>query len=265
MLIQTIHTAEFDMDYFKFGNGKRVLIIIPGVSLQSVMLSADLVAEAYALLTDEFTIYVFDRRREMPDDYDIPGMAKDTEKAIRALGLEKISIFGASQGGMIAMNIALDAPELVDKLIIGSSAALVDDRAKKVFRRWIALAETQDPVALSLDFGETLYPKSVFEQSRQLLIDAASTVTSKDLSRFIIMTRCLLNYDIRNVVNKIACPLLVIGDEDDQVLGSDEIHNFDIYLKDKQNYRLHMYSGYGHAAYDIAPDYRALMLEFLKS
>ena len=35
--VSKVVTQDFSMDYFKFGNGKRNLVIIPGLSIQSVM------------------------------------------------------------------------------------------------------------------------------------------------------------------------------------------------------------------------------------
>ncbi len=55
--VETVHTNGFSMDFFRFGRGKSPLVILPGLSVDSVMKYADAVAEAYALLTDDFTLY----------------------------------------------------------------------------------------------------------------------------------------------------------------------------------------------------------------
>ena len=47
---------------------------------------------------------------EAPDS--MQGMARDIIAFIRALGAEQVDIFGFSIGGMVAQQIALDAPEL---------------------------------------------------------------------------------------------------------------------------------------------------------
>ena len=98
------------MDFFRFGHGEKALVILPGLSVDSVMKYADAVADAYRLLTDDFTIYVFDRRKELPSSYSETEMAEDTAEAIRLLGLEQACIFGASQGGTIAIIIAARYP-----------------------------------------------------------------------------------------------------------------------------------------------------------
>ncbi len=46
------------------------------------------------------------------------GLARDVITFIRALGAKQVDIFGFSIGGMVAQQIALDAPELVRRLIL---------------------------------------------------------------------------------------------------------------------------------------------------
>ena len=51
----------------------------------------------------------------------IEAMANDAVAFIRALGLEKVDLFGFSMGGMIAQVIAADEPQLVRKLILAGT------------------------------------------------------------------------------------------------------------------------------------------------
>ena len=62
MRIETVHTPDFSMDYLRFGSGERTLVILPGLSVQSVMGLGDAIAAAYRPLEEKYTIYVFDRR-----------------------------------------------------------------------------------------------------------------------------------------------------------------------------------------------------------
>ena len=63
MNISTVNVDNFSMNYFKFGKGPRNFVILPGLSIQSVMSAADAVADAFSMALDDFTIYVFDRWR----------------------------------------------------------------------------------------------------------------------------------------------------------------------------------------------------------
>jgi len=261
--IETVETDGFAMDYFRFGRGERTLVILPGLSVQSVMGSAEAVAEAYAPLTDEFTIYLFDRRKDLPETYTTQEMAGDTAAAIRALGLEKVSLFGASQGGMMALEIAIRDPELTDRLVLGSTAPWVTDTLAGTLDTWIGLAEAGDAEGLYLAFGQAVYPEEVFQQSRDLLVQAAQTVTEEDLSRFVILARAMEGFDVRDQLDRIACPVLALGAEDDRVLGAEGTRTLADLLGSRPDFEVYLYDGYGHAAYDLAPDYKDRMLAFL--
>ena len=185
------------------------------------MSSADIVAEAYQSLTNDFTIYLFDRRKELPTSYSIEEMAKDTVEAIKALGLDQVNIFGVSQGDMIALEIAIEEPKLVKKLVLGSTTACVTETMNQTIEEWILLAKKKDAKALYLSFGEAVYSKDVYEQSKNLLVEAAKTVTDDDMDRFVILAESIDGFDVTNDLDKIHCPVLVLGSKDDQVLGSD--------------------------------------------
>ena len=88
--IETVRTETFTMDYVRFGRGSRTLVILPGLSVQNVMPAADAVAAAYQSLQDEFTIYLFDRRADLPPVYTVHDMARDTAAAFRTLGLDRV-------------------------------------------------------------------------------------------------------------------------------------------------------------------------------
>ena len=52
--IKTVTTDDFSMDFIHFGRGNRTLVILPGLSVDSVMKYAGTVADAYSIMTDDF-------------------------------------------------------------------------------------------------------------------------------------------------------------------------------------------------------------------
>ena len=54
IVIETVKTESFSMNCFRFGQGKETFVILPGLSVQSVMGFAQSVAEAYQLLADMY-------------------------------------------------------------------------------------------------------------------------------------------------------------------------------------------------------------------
>ncbi len=265
MKIETVQADTFSMDYFRFGRGEKTLVILPGLSVQSVMGAADAIAEAYRPIEDRFTVYVFDRRTDIPSPYPIRDMARDTAEAFRALGLKDVCLFGASQGGMIALVLAIEHPELVGRMVLGSSSANVQEAQYRVIEKWIRLAKAGDREGLYLAFGREIYPPAVFEQYREALIAAAGTVTDRDLERFVILAEGTKGFDVVKELDRIRCPVLAIGVFEDSVLDSDATMEIAEKLDVRPDFRLYMYTGHGHAAFDTAPDYKERILRFFES
>ncbi|MDO4847924.1 MAG: alpha/beta hydrolase [Clostridiaceae bacterium] len=259
--IKTVKTDGFSMDYFTFGNGNKTFVILPGLSVQSVMGSADLIAQAYDVIASEFTVYVFDRRNELPDAYSVSDMAHDTAKAFEALGLEDVYLFGASQGGMIGLTMALEYPSLVAKLMLGSSCARITPGQAETIEKWIALAEQKDGVKLNLESSKDIYPAEFFEQYKNALEELGKGITDNDMERFVILASGTEGFDVTHRLGEIRCPVFAIGSSDDRVLSgaTEELIRM---FSDKPDFRYHLYSSYGHAAYDTAPDYKQRLLAF---
>lgn len=263
--IETVFVGAGSMRFFRFGRGEKTLVILPGLSVQSVMGAAEAIAAAYQSLTDRFTVFVFDRRSELPPVYPIRDMARDTAAAFRALGLRDVCLFGASQGGMIALVLALEYPELVGRMALGSSSAHVQPEQFRQLERWIGLAKQGARRELYLAFGRAIYPPAVFEQCRDQLLAAADAVTEEDLARFVILAEGIRGFDVSDRLSGIQCPVLALGVYEDGVLDSDATMEIAEKLDHRPDFKLYLYVGYGHAAYDTAPDYRERLLRFFLS
>lgn len=263
--IETVSVGAGSMRFFRFGRGEKTLVILPGLSVQSVMGAAEAIAAAYQSLTDRFTVFVFDRRSELPPVYPIRDMARDTAAAFRALGLKDVCLFGASQGGMIALVLALEYPELVGRMALGSSSAHVQPEQFRQLERWIGLARQGARRELYLAFGRAIYPPAVFEQCRDQLLAAADAVTEEDLARFVILAEGTRGFDVSDRLSGIQCPVLALGVYEDGVLDSDATMEIAEKLDHRPDFKLYLYVGYGHAAYDTAPDYRERLLRFFLS
>ena len=262
--IESVVTDKFCMDYFKFGRGEKTLVILPGLSVQSVMTSANQIAEAYGIFCDDYTVFVFDRRKNLPSEYSVSDMANDTVAAINRLGLKRINLFGTSQGGMISMEIAVKNPELMQSLILGSTAVRVSKKTFSVIERWINFAEDKRAYDLLLSFGKAIYPKNIFENYKSNFTELSKTVTEEDLWRFTVLARGIKDFDESKNLEKISCPVMVIGDKKDELLGKNATGDIVKHLKRTDKVQSFNYDGYGHAVYDIAPDYKTRIYNFLR-
>ena len=263
--IETVRAAGFSMDCLRFGDGEKALVVLPGLSIQSVMRLAFSVQREYEVMTKDFTVYLFDRRMELPANYTVRDMAEDTVAAVRALGLSDICLYGVSQGGMMAQTIAIEHPELVKKLVLGSTAARENAQARRVLEHWIHLAEQRDGPGLYLDSGSKIYSPEGFEKIRDIMKKVGRTVTEEEFCRFITLARAIHGFDVTAELKKVQCPVLVIGARDDAVLGATAAEELWEALPDSIDKQIYIYDGYGHVAFDTAPDYRQRVYEFFHS
>lgn len=254
---------RIEMEYCRFGTGGRIFVILPGLSIRSVMLAKDVIESGYALFKDDFTTYVFDRNRIISDNYSIYDMADDTAAVMKELGLKDACVFGASQGGMIAMAMAIRHPELVGKLVLGSTSAHVKPFQREVLDRWVELAEKKDREGLYQEYGREIYPPDIYEQYKDAFSTMSKDVTDEELERFIVFAKSVYSYDVSADLKKIDCPVLALGVYEDPVLDSDATMEIAENLDDRPDFSLYMYRGYGHAAFDTAPDYKNRIYDFL--
>ena len=261
METRLVKVNDIEMEYFSFGTGERPFVILPGVDTKSIMVSAKAIASAYRMFGEEYKVYVFDRRKNMPSPYPVRQMAADTAAVMRKIGISDADIFGASQGGMMAMCIAIDTPDLVRKTVLGSTAASVDDNIREGTHRWVALAQSGDMTALTAEFIDCLYSEQTIGKYRELLVHMNDNVSERDIERFIIQTRAIDDFDVFDELDKITCPVLVIGVKGDKVLPCEHSRR----MAEKLGCELYLYGNeYGHCVFDEAPDYKQRLLDFFR-
>ncbi len=258
--VKTVSTGDVEMDYVVFGAGKKAFVILPGLSVHSVMGSADAIAASYADFASEYTVYLFDRAKDIQEGYTVRDMAEDTAAVMGALGIEGADVFGASQGGMIALYLAIDHPELVHKLVLGSTLAKPNDTSKRAIGEWIRLAENHDEAGLLESFADSVYSETTLEAYRDTIISSNAGISDEEFRRFTILAQACETFDCSDELSSIECPVLVLGSEGDRVLTAEGSRQ----IADALNCEIYLYDDtYGHAVYDEAPDYKQRILDFL--
>lgn len=259
---ETVYVDDIEMKYARFGSGADILVIIPGLSIKDVTDMAEVVEGVYHKFTKEYTIYIFDRRTNAKEGYTIRNMADDTATVMRKMEIKNAYIFGASQGGMIAMYMAVYHPELVGGMVLASTASKLNAEFVKVYKNWAMHGRAKDSLALAAAFADNVYSQGTLENNREAIISANLDCSDEQHEHFVIMAQALDTLDIYDELEKIKCKTLVIGSEGDKVVGVAAQRE----IAKKLGCDLYMYGAeYGHGVYDEAPDYLDRMMDFLKS
>lgn len=203
---------------------------------------ADALAERYeAVLLDNRGIGASDAPL---GPYTVADMAADVVGVLEAAGIERAHIVGTSLGGMIAQEVALTAPERVDRLVLvcttpgGPNAAPMPAQTVAL----IAEAPTLEPlVALRRFVENALAPNPPDEMVERIL--AHRLHTAQPLSAWAAQAGAGAAFDAWDRLPSIAAPTLVLHGTADVVVDS---ANSQLLAERISGARLEWFEGRGH-------------------
>ena len=259
----TIKIGDADMDYISFGTGKKNFVMLPGLgdALRTVKGSAFTLAMMYRIFAKDFKVFVFSRKNQLPAEYTIREMADDQAQVMKMIGISKAFVMGISQGGMIAMHLAADHPNLVEKLVLANTVAGNNDTMTRVVGNWIQLARLGDFKAIFADTAENTYSEKKLKIYRPMYPLLAAISKPKYLERFITQANACLAHNAYPELKRITCPTLVIGGDSDKIVGPNAASDLAGRIADS---KLIVYKGLGHGAFEEATDFHLQVLNFLK-
>ncbi len=249
------------LSYAVMGTGKRIMVMLPGMALHSIMMFASGVEKAYEILLHDYTIYLFERRDVLDPGTSAEDMAEDVAVILKELGIKDIYLIGASHGGMMAQALAANHPELVKCAIFAATLATHNEVSRKFFSKMNELCKTEDIRAINKYFFENVYSKEYQEINREAIEKTLNFGTPEGARRLLVMSESCLNFEFEDRLSDIKCPVLVIGAVNDKVMdpmGSQK-------LAKKLGCELYIYPNQAHAAYDEAADFKQRIKEFFDS
>lgn len=205
-----IAVGDISVSYKEFGSGEP-LILIMGFSSAMDIWDPILLNN----LSSQYRVIIFDNRgvgntTDSGAEFSIPLFARDTVGLMDALNISRANILGWSMGGNIALELAVDFPDRVNKLVLyaadpGGKEAIPPDpevlsqltnssgtdreRGERMLslilpRAW--LAEHPDPREYMPDATEQVNPSTIRAQTQALsswegVYDRLSTITAPTL------------------------------------------------------------------------------------
>ncbi len=257
----TVPVAGREMDCACFGSGGRKIVIIPGLSdgLMTVKGRAWLLAGPFRRFWEEFTVYVCSRSNELPEGFSIRDMAAELAEAMGVLGVERACVLGVSQGGMIAQVLAADYPTLVERLALAVTGPWANEIVRTFVGRTRALAEQGDHRQLMIESAEQSYSEKRLKKLRPSYPVLGRIGKPESYRRYFVNCDAILNFDARDLASLIACPTLILGGEEDRVVGPEGSRELHALIPDSE---LYLYPGLGHGAFEEAPDFNDRIYRF---
>lgn len=189
----------------------------PLVLLNSIGTDMDLWDTALPRLRSSFSLLRIDTRghgaSDAPDgDYAMATLAGDIAAAMDAAGVESATIAGVSLGGMIAMQLALDAPDRVSGLALICTSATMDRAA------WSARVEKvrDEGVAGIVNLAMSRFLSPVFTQEQ---LDVAASVRrgllNMEACGYAGCAAAIRDMALADLLGEIVVPTLVVSGERD--------------------------------------------------
>ncbi|MBE6657223.1 MAG: alpha/beta hydrolase [Ruminococcaceae bacterium] len=254
-----LQVQNMQFDYITFGSGTKPLVMIQGLNTRGIKGAALPLAYMYRIFAKDYKVYLFDRRPRAEDGITVRDMASDIAASMDTLNLKHADVIGVSQGGMIAQYLAVDRPDLVRKLVLAVTLSRNNDTVTKVVSDWINMAEQGDMRTLVADMAEKMYSDAYIKRYRLFLPLLTVLQKPKDVARFIVLAKACLTCSTYEDLDKIKCPVFVLGGGQDNIVSG--IASTEI--AEKLGCKIHMYDTLGHAAYEEAPDFNQLIYDFL--
>ncbi len=193
------------------------------------------------------------------------------------LGAEHPALVGNSMGGLIASELAIARPELVERLVLVSSAGISTQREPTAAMRFTALsgldralaagagfvAARSDDIARRRRLRNTGLSLVVRHPGRLGPAIASELIRGAGKPGLLGALESMLADDLRSRLGQIACPTLVVWGERDRMLTVRDAEVFASLIPDA---RLVIFEDTGHMAMLERPAaFNALLEEFLAS
>jgi 3-oxoadipate enol-lactonase len=185
------------------------------------------------------------------------------EALIVSLRLQRLDVVGISMGGTAALQFALDCPESINRLVLVNTFAhlnVTSPRSLPYFLLRFILVHTLGLPRQAKTVAKHIFPAPDQEVLRQGLIEQ---IMQADPRAYRAAMRALAFFDVRNRLDEIRCPTLVITGEQDTTVPVETQTRL---ANSIQNARQLIIPHAGHGVTVGNPDiFNQVLVEFLTS
>lgn len=234
------------MPYLSIGMGEPLLFIPGLVSHNEPPTGTERRFHAQLIMpfAEDRRVWWVNRRRHLSPQVTMADLAGHYAEALRARFSAPVDVIGTSTGGSVALQLAIDHPDLVRRLVLVSSAYRLSERGLESQRRMANLLRTKERRAAGAEsmamLGESPASERVLRVMGWMLgptlfakpyADMLATITAED------------RFDARDRLHEISAPTLVVG-------GSKDAYYTEQLFTETANLihgaRLAIYDGVGH-------------------
>ncbi len=172
------------------------------------------------LLGTSFRLLRIDTRghggSDAPDgDYSLEGLAGDVLAVLDAAGIARASVCGTSLGGMVAMALAVRAPERVEALVLACTSAKSDPAP---WRERIATVRREGMAAITPAVLGRWFPRAFVVRRPDVVETARRRLLALDPAGYSGCCAAIRDLDLLAPLPAVRAPTLVVGGARDEAL-----------------------------------------------
>ena len=160
------------------------------------------------------------RREPLTEDIDLAQQARDLAQLMDHLGWPPSVIEAQSAGGPIGQHLAAQRPDLVSGLVLSSTAAWLDARARAPVIAWMEMIEREQWESFFASTAELFWRDDRVAMLRPFQRLLSAMARPRRPERLALMLGQLLELDQRQLLERITAPTLVTGGAEDQIFSA---------------------------------------------
>jgi pimeloyl-ACP methyl ester carboxylesterase len=248
------------VDYCEpWAHGRTPLLLIHGLGASHAMWLYQVPA-----FCGRFPVIAVDLRNhgastKVYDDFTIADMATDLVRLLRVLGAESVHVLGLSLGGMVALQLALDHPASVRRLVLADTLGGAPAGMESIGKDALAFIENQPMAEIARTRITNAFSPKIDPHTRDYLIDQ---VAQNDKPAYVRSARAGFRFNALDRLGEIQKPTLVIVGEEDVTTPP---MLSEVLASSIPNARLARIAGAGHISCIERPvEFNAVVREFLE-
>ncbi|HET7690601.1 MAG TPA: alpha/beta hydrolase [Nocardioidaceae bacterium] len=213
MASATEGTFPNGMPYLKLGQGPP-LVVAPGLTAEHKNPTGrwrKMSLAWCAPFAEHFTVYLLQRKPGLPPGTTLSDIAADYAEVIEQEIGAPVRVHGTSTGGSVAQQLAVDRPELVDRMVVAAAACRLSGRGRELTAELVRLTELgEDRSAMGLLAG-TQVPRPFRPLAHGVGWVMGGFWAVDDPSDMVVTATAELPLDLEKDLARVTAPTLVLG------------------------------------------------------
>jgi pimeloyl-ACP methyl ester carboxylesterase len=196
-----------------------------------------------APLADHFTVFSVSRRRGLQPGESMSDIAGHLARAVEDDVGEPAFLHGTSTGGSVALQLAVDRPDLVRRLVVVAAAYRLGPQGRAMQAELARLTRAGDPAGGWAQLLTGTLPPRLRVPARPVARLAARSMATDDPSDLLVTVDAEDAFDVGADLPRITAPTLVIGG------GKDPFYPRELFQATADGVpdgSAHIFDGWGH-------------------